>query len=178
MSMASEAYDEAYDESYDEAYDEGYDEAVRPSRLSLARPNAPLARPTDRPVTQAQLQMAIESVNKGLRTNSAAIATVNRTVSRIGRDVTQTRRSATSTRKDISTLRDAVVIGPLLAGTLGGGNPLLSAMVPMMLVSSVGTEQNAGVPNSGPGMFGGGDQMMTMFMLLGLSGGLGGKAVG
>lgn len=175
MSVTPEAYDESYDEAYDEAYDEEYDEAVRSPFIRLARPQSPPVRPTDRPVTQAQLQMAIANVNKSVRTNSAAIASVNRTVSRIGRDVTQSRRTVANTRNDISTLRDAVIMGPLLAGTIGSQNPLMSALAPMMLVGSIGSDQAGASANSRPNMFGGGDQMTTMIMLLALTGNLGGK---
>jgi hypothetical protein len=118
--------------------------------------------------------MAIAGVNRSISKNSTAIASVNHTVGRIGNDVRQIRKESATTRRDIGTLRDAAILTPLLTSTIGtGGNPVLGALLPMMMVGSIG---DSGSPSSG-GMFGGGggggDSMMMMMMVLALSGGLG-----
>src|SRR5262249_639991 len=66
-----EAYDEAYDEGYDEGYDESSDEAFQPIRLRPFRPVPMPPRPPDRPVTQAQLQMAVSRLDAAIGRNSA-----------------------------------------------------------------------------------------------------------
>lgn len=114
--------------------------------------------------------MAIAGVNRSITKNSTAIASVNHTVGRIGNDVRQFRKQSTTTRQDIGTLRDAVVLTPLLSSTIGaGGNPLLGALLPMMMVGSIGSDSSS---QTSGGMFGGGggDSMMMMMMVLALSG--------
>ncbi len=168
-----EDYGEDYSEDYSEDYGEDYSEAARTRRpLSLARPAPPPQRPTDRPVTQTQLQMAIAGVNRSITKNSTAIASVNHTVGRIGNDVRQLRKESTTTRRDIGTLRDAVVLTPLLASTFSGtgSNPLLGALLPMMMVGSIGDSGSASSGSMFGGGGGGGDSMMMMMMVLALSG--------
>jgi hypothetical protein len=175
MPNGAEAYDEAYDESYDEGYDEGYNgEAMfRPRGVATARPTPLPPRPAERPVTQAQLQMAVNKLNGDINRNSGAIQKVNTGLTTLGRDVRRQGGTLKDARKDIGLLRDAIVLLPLLTSSLGTTNPALSAIFPMLMLSGVGESGAGGSGGSGGGMLGG-DQMTMMMLVLAMSGGLGG----
>ena len=177
MPDAAEGYDEGYDEAYEDAYDgEGYEEArFRPRSIRTAHPTPLPPRPADRPVTQAQLQMAVNKLNGDLGRNSSAIQKVNTGLTTLGRDVRRHTASVRDTRKDVSQLRDAIVLLPLLSSSLGTSNPALSMIFPMMLLSGIGESGSARDSSNAGGMLGG-DQSTMMLMVLAMSGGLGGKA--
>ncbi len=170
MPDVAEDYDEGYDEAYDDAYDdEGYEEARARrdvSRLVTARPTPLPRRPAGRPVTQAQLQMAVNKLNGDIRRNSTAIQKVNTGLTAVTRDVRRQATAVKNTRKDIAQLRDAIVLLPLLTRALGTSNPALSTIFPTMMLSGVGES------GSGGGMLGG-DQTTTMLLVLAMSGTLG-----
>ena len=167
---------EAYESTYDEAYDgEAYDgeSRFRPRRVTTARPTPLPPRPAERPVTQAQLQMAVNKLNGDISRNSTAIQRVNTGVTALGRDVRRQTTGVRDARKDIGQLRDALILLPLLTTGLGDTNPALAAIFPMLMVSGIG---ESGAAREGGGMFGGGDQMTMMMLVLALSGGLGGRS--
>ena len=168
MAIGVEAFDEALDEGFDEGMnDEAFDEAAfRPARVTTARPRPLPPRPVDRPVTQTQLQSAVTKLNSDIARNSTAIQRVNSSLTTLGRDVRRQTTAAKATRKDIGTLRDAVMLLPLLSGTLGDSNPMLSSLLPIMLLSGVG---EGGQSGSG-GLFGGGDGSSSLLLVLALSG--------
>jgi hypothetical protein len=170
MPNGAEAYDEAYDDAYDEAYDgEAMDEAARrfrPRPVATARPRPLPPRPADRPVTQAQLQIAVNKLDGDIRRNSTAIQKVNTNLTALGRDVRRQTNNSRKTQKDISALRDAIVILPLLAG----GNSTLGPILPLLLLSGVGDSASG----SSGGLLGGGDSS-SLLLLLAVSGGLGGR---
>ena len=175
MANGAEAFDEAFDESFDEAFDESYDEARwRPRRVTTARPTPLPPRPADRPVTQSQLQIAVNKLNGDIARNGAAIQRVNGSLTSLGRDVRRQTAVARDTRKDIGAIRDAVVLLPLLTSTIGTSNPMLSAIFPMLLLSGVGEGSQQSSSGSGGGLLGG-DQTTTMLLVLAMSGALGGK---
>jgi hypothetical protein len=167
---AEAAYDEAYDEGYDESYDEGYDgesvdEAWFPfPQVRTARPRPLPPRPLDRPVTQAQLQMAVNRLNGDISRNSAAIQKVNHHVRAVGRDVKRQAKHVRDVRKDVVQLRDALIILPLLTKSLDSENSTLGILFPMMMLQGIGESHQGG--GSGGGMFGGGDSSMLMMLLL------------
>lgn len=173
MPDGAEAFEEAYDEDYNEAYDEGLEEARfgGPRRITTARPTPLPPRPAERQVTQAQLQMAVNKLNGDIGRNSTAIQRVNSSVTSLGRDVRRHKNQARDARKDIGQLRDALVLMPLLSSTMGSANPMLSAVMPMLMLSGVGEPAQPGAGSAG-GMLGG-DQMTTMMLVLAMSGALG-----
>ncbi|HET9198986.1 MAG TPA: hypothetical protein VFN92_12130 [Solirubrobacterales bacterium] len=175
MPDTAEAYDEAYDEDYSEAYDgESSDEARLggPRRIVTARPTPLPPRPAERPVTQAQLQTAVNKLNGDISRNSTAIQRVNTSVTALGRDVRRQSSRARDARKDIGQLRDALVIMPLLSSTMGAGNPMMSALLPMLMLSGIGESAQAGSSGSSGGMLGG-DQTTMMMLVMAMSGAFG-----
>jgi hypothetical protein len=177
MPNGAEGYEDAYIEDYGEGGygDEAIDEArFRPGRVTTARPTPLPPRPAERPVTQAQLQMAVNKLNGDIARNSTAIQKVNSSVTALGRDVRRQGTAVKDAGKDIGQLRDAIVLLPLLTSSLGTSNPAMSAIFPMLMLSGVG-EHHSGSSGGGGGMFGGGDQMTTMMLVMAMSGALGGK---
>jgi hypothetical protein len=154
--------DEAYDESYDEGYDESFDEAGedwrRLRRLALPRTAPVPQRPTSRPVTQAQLQMAVNRLDGYINRNSAAIRRVDGSVASLGRNVRQQTKTLSSTR-------DAILLLPLLQ-PLFADNPTLGVLFPILLLGGLGGSQSGG-----GGLFGG-DSSTMLILVLALSGGL------
>ncbi len=174
MPDIAEAY-EAYDEDYNEAYDgEGLEEARLGGsrRINTARPTPLPPRPAERPVTQAQLQMAVNKLNGDISRNSTAIQRVNTSVTAIGRDVRRQTNQARDARKDIGQLRDALVLMPLLSSTMGTANPMMSAMLPMLMLSGIGESSSQSGGGSGSGGMLGGDQTTMMMLVLAMSGAL------
>jgi hypothetical protein len=163
--------DEAYEADYDEAYDEPAEaRPFRPRAIATARPQPLPPRPAERPVTQAQLQMAVNRLNADISRNSTAIQRVNSSVTALGRDVRRQGNQVRNARNDIGSLRDAVVLIPLLTSTVGSTNPLITALLPMLLLSGIGQDGQAGGATSG-GLLGG-DSSTTMLLVLALSGAL------
>ena len=169
MPVADDDFDEAFDEEFDDDFGEAAPTRFRPPRLTTARPTPLPPRPVDRPVTQTQLQTAVQKLNGDIARNSTAIQRVNQSMTTLGREVRRNGTQTRSTRKDIGQIRDAVMLLPLLSRSMGdGNNPMLAALLPMMMLSGVGEGQGSGQS----GAFGG-DQSTTMLMVLALSGGLG-----
>lgn len=173
MPIGAEAFDPEFEEAFEEDWGESFEERgrVRAPRVTTAKPTPLPPRPTDRPVTQTQLQAAVTKLNGDIARNSTAIQKVNSNLGALGRDVRRQSTQTRDTRRDISAMRDAVVLLPLLSSTIGTSNPTLSALFPMMMLSGIGEGQQGSSSQSG-GMFGGGDSSTTMLMVLALSGAL------
>ena len=156
------------DDDLDElAEDWDYDEATRPARtVRTARPATVVARSTDRPVTQAQMQMVIGQFNSRIAQNSSAIQRVNATVGTIGRDVRRTSTSVRDTRRDISALRDVTLILPLLQGVVGEDNQQLALLLPFLLLGGIGSSSSDGRSGGYGGLFGGGGSDSLLLILL------------
>jgi hypothetical protein len=164
--------DEAYEDYPDEAYDDYGEAAPRRLRpIATARPQPLPPRPAERPVTQAQLQMAVNRLNADISRNSTAIQRVNSNVTTLGRDIRRQSSQVRNARNDIGTLRDAVVLEPVLATAFAGtSNPTLAALLPLLLVSGIGQNGQAGGGTSGGLFGGGGDSTTTLLLVLALSG--------
>ena len=156
-------------EAYDEAYDEASDEAFRPVRIGPWRPSPVPQRPSDRPVTQAQLQMAVNRLDGYINRNRLEIQRVNSSLTALGRDVRRQRGELRTVRKDLSTARDAIVLIPLLSSAFGT-NKTLGALFPLLLLGGMG---GSGQGGGGGGLFGGDDATTMLILVLALSGGLG-----
>jgi hypothetical protein len=156
------------DDDLDElAEDWDYDEATRPARtVRTARPATVVARSTDRPVTQAQMQMVIGQFNSRIAQNSSAIQRVNATVGTIGRDIRRTSTSVRDTRRDISALRDVTLILPLLQGVVGEDNQQLALLLPFLLLGGIGSSSSDGRSGGYGGLFGGGGSDSLLLILL------------
>lgn len=163
MTVLDDMDDEAvYDASFDPEFDDGSDDeavwrprAIGGARLVLpkARPGPP--RPANRPVTQAQLQMAVNRIDGYINRNNAAIKRVNASVASLTRDV---RRQG----KEVSSTRDAIVLLPMLSG-LFKDDPTLAALFPLMMVGGLGG------PGSTPGgLLSGGNNLMPFALMLAL----------
>ncbi|QIS14223.1 hypothetical protein [Nocardia arthritidis] len=163
-------YDYEYDEGMDES-DEASDEAWQPRRISLPRATLPPPRPTSRPVTQAQFQMAVQRLDGYINRNGAAIKRVNASVTTLGRDVKRQGGQLKTIRQDLSTARDAIILLPLLTNAFKGTNSTLGALLPILLLGGFGS--SGGQSGSGGGLLGSSDSTTMMIMVLALSGALG-----
>jgi hypothetical protein len=162
MTVLDEAYDLEYEEAYDLEYDEAAEDAESRRRRRVALPRtAPMPqRPTNRPVTQAQLQMAVNRLDGYINRNSAAIKRVDGSVASLGRNVRQQGKSLSSTR-------DAIILLPLLS-PLFAENPTLGVLFPILLLGGFGGSQSG---SGGGGLFGG-DSSTMLILVLALSGAL------
>jgi hypothetical protein len=160
------SYDDDLDDYGAEDYDL-YDEAVRPVRtVRTARPASVTARSTDRPVSQAQLQMVISQFNGRLTQNSGAIQRVNATVNGVGRDLRRQAASIRDTRQDVGQLRDLQLILPLLQGVIGQDNQQLALLLPFLLLGGIGGGGGGyGRSGGGGGLLGGGDGLLLILLL-------------
>ena len=143
------------------------EEAIRPtvSSIRTARPASLMARPTDRPVTQAQLQMVVGQFNSRIGQNSNAIQRVNASVASVGRDLRRQAATIRDTRRDIGQLRDLALILPLLQGAIGQENQQLALLLPFMLAGGIGSDTGSG-GSGGGGLFGGGGSSGLLMILL------------
>lgn len=167
MPSITEDYDD-YEDAFSEDYDD-YEEASRPSvrTVRTARPASVMARPTDRPVTQAQLQMVVSQFNGRIGQNSSAIQRVNSSVSGLGRDVRRQAVAVRSARNDIGQLRDLTLILPLLQGAIGQENQQLAVLLPFLLAGGIGNDgRNSGYGLLGGGGGGGGGNSLVFLLLL------------
>jgi hypothetical protein len=161
--MTTYAEDDTYDD-YAEDWDLD-DEAVRPARsIRTARPASVMARPTDRPVTQAQLQMVVGQFNSRISQNSTAIQRVNASVNGIGRDVRRQGMAVRDARHDVTQLRDLTLILPLLQGAIGDDNQQLALLLPFLLLGGIGGDGRSGGYGGG-GLLGGGDGLLLILLL-------------
>jgi len=161
------SYDDDLDDYGAEDYDL-YDEAVRPPvrTVRTARPASVAARSTDRPVSQAQLQMVISQFNGRLTQNSGAIQRVNATVNGVGRDLRRQAASIRDTRQDVGQLRDLQLILPLLQGVIGQDNQQLALLLPFLLLGGIGGGGGYGRSGGGGGgLLGGGDGLLLILLL-------------
>jgi hypothetical protein len=159
------SYDDDLDDYGAEDYDL-YDEAVRPVRtVRTARPASVTARSTDRPVSQAQLQMVISQFNGRLVQNSGAIQRVNTAVNGVGRDLRRQAATIHDTRQDVSQLRDLTLILPLLQGAIGQENQQLALLLPFLLAGGIGGGSSGGYGRGGSGGLLGGDGLLLILLL-------------
>lgn len=162
------SYDDDLDDYGAEDYDL-YDEAVRPAirTVRTARPASVTARSTDRPVSQAQLQMVISQFNGRLTQNGGAIQRVNSSVNGLGRDVRRQASAIRDTRQDVGQLRDLQLILPLLQGVIGQDNQQLALLLPFLLLGGIGGGGGGyGRGGSGGGgLLGGGDGLLLILLL-------------